>query len=68
MIVKWEDGEPGSFSLRDSVETCRLSKFEEGARAEIVLRNGDDVTVISRGSIFVMNDRGDTIDKIVVRH
>lgn len=68
MIVKWEGIGQGSFTLRDNVETCCLTRDGAGVRAEMVLRNGDEVLIVAPGSVFVMNDQGVTVDKLIVRH
>lgn len=67
MIVKWEGPERGSSTHHDDVETCRTKRMGDAVCVDIVLRNGVEMAFEVVGNVFVMNDAGVTIDKVIVQ-
>ena len=65
MIVKEEDLASGSSTHHDDVASCKLRRTGNAVVASLILRNGEERTFESSGPVFVMNDDGVTIDRLV---
>lgn len=68
MLVKIQWGpDPSDFQLVDDVEDVRVNPLLEPPTVAMKKRGHDGwQTLVIREAVYVMNDRGTTIDKFVV--